>query len=261
MKHLNEEELIEYFYSKGKSAAAIERHLEACAECAKACAALKSDLKEMEFAEAPVRDDAYGERVWRSIAPLLPAYQARKRSWLRGGVWRGLSYAAACALLVICAFFAGRRWEHRQASTSAGITPAPAPQHAAPPPQRVVVVVLSDHLDRSERLLVELKHADADSEEMVSPLRDEARSLLAANRICRQNARQDDDTALATALDRLDHLLAELADEPGSLDAAKLARLQSEMSANGLLFEVRVLRSRIPDRQQAGIARSNGGTI
>jgi hypothetical protein len=42
---------------------------------------------------------------------------------------------------------------------------------------RVVVVVLSDHLDRSERLLVELKHADAENTALASPLRDEARSL------------------------------------------------------------------------------------
>ena len=77
---------------------------------------------------------------------------------------------------------------------------------------------MSDHLERSERLLVELKHADAGSEEMVTPLRDEARSLLAANRVCRQKAEKDDDPALATALDHLDHLLAELANQPGRIE-------------------------------------------
>jgi hypothetical protein len=122
-------------------------------------------------------------------------------------------------------------------------------------------VVLSDHLDRSERLLVELKHVDADSTEMVSPLRDEARSLLDANRICRQNAKQDDDPALTGALDHLDRLLAELANEPGGLNKATITRLQDEMNKDGLLFEVRVLRSRIPHAQGAGVESSKGGTI
>jgi hypothetical protein len=133
----------------------------------------------------------------------------------------------------------------------------------SPPPakQPVIVVVLSDHLDRSERLLVELKHVDADSAELISPLRDEARSLLAANRVCRHNASQDDDPALATALDRLDHVLNELANQPGGLNATTITRLQDEMNADGLLFQVRVLRSRIPDRRSAGAAAANGGTI
>jgi hypothetical protein len=263
MKHLKEEELIEHYYGKGESDAA-EGHLKSCAECAETYAALKSDLEEMEFAEPPVRDAAYGERVWQSIAPSLPAYEARKRSWLRSGMGRGLSYAAACALLVVCAFVAGRRWEQRQNQPTAAMNPAPAQpakQNAAPARERVVVVILSDHLDRSERLLVELKHADADSEEMVAPMRDEARSLLAANRICRQKAAQADDPALAATLARLDHLLAEIANQPGGLNAATLVRLQDEMNADGLLFEVRVLRSRIPDQQAGKSAGQHGGAI
>jgi hypothetical protein len=125
----------------------------------------------------------------------------------------------------------------------------------------VVVVVLSDHLDRSERLLVELKHVDAGSTEMVSPLRDEAKSLLAANKICRQKASQEDDPSLTTALDRLDHLLNELANQPGGLSSASISRLQEEMNADGLLFEVRVLRSRVSDGQAVGTNRPSGGTI
>jgi hypothetical protein len=259
MKHLNEEELIELYYKQGKAGA--RRHLEACAECAEAYAALKSDLAAMQTAAPPARDAAYGERVWRSIAPTLPAYEARQRSWLRAGVWRGLSYASACAVLVAGAFIAGRAWEHKQVRTTAGANPTTIPQPAAPPRQRLVVVVLSDHLERSERLLVELKHADAGSEEMVTPLRDEARSLLAANRVCRQNAEKNDDPALAAALARLDHLLVELANQKGGLNAASLARLQDEMNSGSLLFEVRVLRSRIPDQQSAANNRPIGGTI
>jgi hypothetical protein len=108
---------------------------------------------------------------------------------------------------------------------------------------------------------VELNHADAESVEMVSPLRDEARNMLAANRICRQKARQQADPRLATALDRLDHLLEELANQPGSLNEATLARLQKEANADGLLFEVRVLRSQLPEKQAAETGHTKGDTI
>jgi len=124
-----------------------------------------------------------------------------------------------------------------------------------------VVVVLDDHLDRSERFLVELKHADMDSSAMDSPLRDEARSLLAANRVARKDAAQEDDPELTTALGHLDSLLAEAANEPGGLNAASIAKLQNEMNTDGVLFEVRVLRSRIAHRNGTGNIPAKGGTI
>jgi hypothetical protein len=264
MNHLTDQELIEYGYGEGDRAA-IEKHFVACAECEKAYGAVQLDLAEMKFAQPPARDASYGERVWESLEGWLPAYPARKRSWLGGGLWRNLSLAVACAVLLACAFLGGRMWERWQTKIAAGNHPAQA-QPNAHAPQRVVVVVLSDHLDRSERLLVELKHVDADSTEMVSPLRDEARSLLAANRICRKNVKQDDDPALAPALDHLDRLLAEMANEPGGLNSATITKLQDEMNKDGLLFEVRVLRSRIPHAQGAGAngTRTNsseGGTV
>ncbi len=261
MKHLGEAELIEHYYCKGVDAAA--GHLEHCAQCAAAYATLQSDLSEFSAVEPPARDATYGEEVWKAISPTLPVYEQRRKSWIPLGLWQGLGYAAACALLIGSAFFAGRKWEHKQSQMAAKHQSPPAQQQAAQPAprERVVVVVLSDHLDRSERLLVELKHADADSADTVTPLRDEARSLLAANRICRQDARKADDPALTTALDRLDLVLAELANRQSTLTAADITRLQDEMSADGLLFQVRVLRSRIPDRQAAKAARSEGGEI
>lgn len=259
MNHLTDQELIEYGYGEGDRAA-IEKHFETCADCEKAYGALQLDLAEMKFVEPPARDASYGDRVWESLEGWLPAYPARKQSWLSGGLWRNLSFAAACAALLACAFLSGRMWERWQAKIVAENRP-PQAQSNPRAPRRVVVVVLSDHLDRSERLLVELKHADADNTEMVSPLRDEARSLLASNRICRKNVKQDDDPALATALDHLDRLLAEMANEPGGLNSATITRLQDEMNKDGLLFEVRVLRSRIPHAQETGSGSSKGGTI
>jgi hypothetical protein len=200
------------------------------------------------------------------MAPGLPVYAMENRGWLKHlpslGIWKGLAYAGACALLVAGAFFAGRNWDNWTKPQVAAVN-----QAGQQPKQPVILVVLGDHLDRSERLLVELKHADAGSAEMVSPMRDEARSLLAANQVCRQDASRIGDPALETALDRLDPLLTELANQTGGLNRETITRLQTEMNADGLLFEVRVLRARLPDRlpdgQQAGGAGRppHGGTI
>jgi hypothetical protein len=282
MTHLTEEEMIAKAYGESENTAAVERHLRACPLCADGFAELKRDLADIDRIEAPARDLRYGDRVWAAIAGALPAYALRKRAlqedagedagdrvwWnLAGsGFWskpwnnlwvKGLGYAAACALLVSSAFYAGRVWQMKQAPAPVAHVETPKAQAPRTP---IVVVVLDDHLDRSERFLVELKHADLDSSAMESPLRDEARSLLAANRVCRKNVGQADDPELTTALDHLDSLLADAANEPGGLNAKSIAELQQTMNAEGLLFEVRVLRSRIGHRAPVEDPE-RGGTI
>jgi hypothetical protein len=253
MKHLSEEQLVELYYSEDGPEAA--RHLDACTECARAYEALQSDLTDLKSVDPPPRGAAYGEQVWLTLAPHLRAHREPLKPWYRQRLGLVLSAATACTLLVATAFYAGRLWEHREPPRTTASRPAP------PAPPRVVVVVLSDHLDRSERFLVELKHASADDTELASPLRDEARSLLVANRKCRQDAEQAGDPALTKALDHLNQLLSELSNQPGGLNAAAIGRLKNEMNADGLLFEVRVLRSRIPNRQANQTIRQNGGKV
>jgi hypothetical protein len=270
MNHVSEEQLVEHFY--GENSAAVETHLKSCAQCALAFAVLQDDLAEMKAVDIPMRDDAFGDRVWQSIAPSVAVYEAttaegngRRWSWLGqswslGGVGRGLGYAAACSLLAAGAFFAGRMWEQKQRPQMATAT-QPAPSGSKQPPQRVVVVVLGDHLDQSERLLVELKHADSDSAEMIAPMREEARTLLVANGTFREKARQVDDPELAVALKHLEDVLGKLANQKGVPTARSIEELQDEMKSDRLLFEVRVLRSRTPDRQIRGTVKTSGGTI
>jgi hypothetical protein len=108
----------------------------------------------------------------------------------------------------------------------------------------VVIVVLGDHLDRSERLLVQLNHADGNDPSTL-PLRSEVRELLASNRLVRQSAMQAGNLKVETSLDRLERLLMELANQPDGLDEADLNRLRQQMNTDGLLFDIRVLRSRV----------------
>jgi hypothetical protein len=201
----------------------------------------------------PERDENYADQMWARVEASLPPRAAKSNARRRFALWRGLAYGAGCAVLVAGGFYVGRVWEQRHETTA----------HTAPPPvtapqQKVVVVVLGDHLDRSERLLVELKHASADAADL-SPLPDEARSLLAANRVFRDDAMSEGDPALTTALDHLDRVLTEIANRPGGLDADAAARIRDEMNADGLLFEVRVLRSKNPHRTKSVRVVAKGG--
>jgi hypothetical protein len=235
MKHFEEEELVEYYYQESANMGESERHLKACPACAQRYAELCRVLEAVARPTPRPRGQDYVERVWQSIGAFLPVYEKPKRSWMR--YYRPLGWAAACVLLVAVAFVAGRRWERKQAPQVAG---AVDPQAR----QRVVIVVLGDHLDRSERLLVQLNHADGNDVSAL-PLRSEARELLANNRLVRQSAMRAGDLNVEASLDRLERLLMELSNEPDSLTEADLNRIRQEMNTDGLLFDIRVLRTRV----------------
>jgi hypothetical protein len=243
MKHLSDEELIEMYYGEGSGSEAALAHLRACRECAARYAELQQDLEGIPPVTVPLRSAEYGEQVWQALRPKLVAHEKKPARWLGWLPWRAAGLATACALLLGLAFVGGRYWERLHAGKTGTIAGAAGPQAQ----KRVVLVVMTDHLDRTERLLVALEHADPDDAAENSQLQSQARELLASNRLYRVSANEAGDPALAGALDRLEGVLAEIANDP-SLSAADLERVRKEMNSEGILFEIRVLLAQAPDR-------------
>jgi hypothetical protein len=243
MNHLTEEQLIEHYYEESPEPARIERHLRGCNGCAETYTGLSRELDAIESIPAPARASNHGEVVWQSIRNFVPIYQQKQqRLSQRFSNLKGLSFATACGLLIAVAFFAGRQWENYRRP--------PQNQTAANDPIRrpIVLVFLGDHLGRSERFLVALRHGDAG--EPTALVKAEAQDLLSANRLYRESAIKSGDPAFAAALDRLERVLVEVANEPDDASPARLAELQKDLNTDGLLFEVRVLRSHVQDEQE-----------
>jgi hypothetical protein len=242
MNHLTEEQLIEHYYAESTQSARIDRHLRECNACTEIYAELRGDLDAIAPIMAPTKE-ALGERVWQSIRNFVPAYQQKQRGFgQRFGNPQVLSFATACTFLIVVAFFAGRQWENYQHPSQ--IQTAADNRTRQP----IVLVVLGDHLGRSERFLVALRHGD--SAESTALVKAEAQDLLSANRLYRESAIESGDPAFAAALDGLERVLVEIANEPDNASPARLAELQKELNTDGLLFEVRVLRSRVQDEQR-----------
>jgi hypothetical protein len=250
MKHLSDEEL--YALSQHPEGG-FSSHLRECEECA---ARFHEFLALLENAAAgaactprPAAD--LGDRVWSAIRPSLPVYgpgmnggevRGRRSSRMFAAWWSGgLVWARAFAALVLIglAFWAGRLFEQQRRETN-------PPLKAASQPGRVVLLVVRDHLDRSERLLVELDHAGHLPRGEGGPLAREAADLLENNHLYRQTAAASQDPALAQLLDRLGRVLVEVAHEPAELQSGDVARLREQMNLDGLLFELRVVRDRRP---------------
>ncbi len=242
MKHLSDEEL----YALSQSpAGGLPNHLRECQECSTRFHEFVALLESAAAAGTPRPAADLTDRVWAAIRPSLPIYhphmQGRRSSgvftpwWPRGLVWAG---ALASLVLIGTAFWAGRQFERRHSETDLALQALPSQ------PGRVVLLVVRDHLDRSERLLVELDHADHFTRVDGGPLAREAADLLEDNRLYRQTATTSRDRPLAQLLDRLDRVLVEVAHEPAALHGGDLVRMREQMNVDGLLFELRVVRDR-----------------
>ena len=107
--------------------------------------------------------------------------------------------------------------------------------------QRVLVVVVSDHLEASERMLTDLSNADPKKDFDATAQQGRAAELVASNRIYRQTASQHGDERIASLLADLEPILVELAHAGKTLSPDELASIQKRIESKGLLFKVRVM--------------------
>jgi hypothetical protein len=181
--------------------------------------------------------------------------QGAKAGW-RQAQWRP-AWALATAALVIAAFLTGRLVEHRTRTSTAG-TMAGAQAVAAPAAananaaanvrERVLLVAVGDHLERSQMVLVELANAHTRDALDISAERQSADELLASNRLYRQTAAQIGQTGVADLLDDLERVLVEVANGPSHVSMQELAAIQQRIEAQGILFKVKIIGSDIRER-------------
>jgi hypothetical protein len=242
MKHLSDQELYALSQSPGGG---LPNHLRECQECSTCFQEFVALLESAAGAAGTPRPAPdLTDRVWAAIRPSLPVYHSQTQGRSSGvfTAWwpRRLTWAGVLASLVLIgtSFWAGRLFEGRHRETNLALQAPPSQ------PGRVVLLVVRDHLDRPERLLVELDHVGHFARVDGGPLEREAVDLLEDNRLYRQTIAMSRDPALAQLLERLDRVLVEVAHEPASLHGGDLARMREQMNLDGLLFELRVVRDR-----------------
>jgi hypothetical protein len=233
-QHLTEDQLVSHYYRDGDAPFAPE-HLAACDECRAQFDTLCGVLTLVDQLPVPERGDDYGDEVWTRLRWKLGSN--RRRS-----VYGWMSIAAA----LVVAFIGGILWHARtQPSVQQAIAKAtPAAQStaiASASKDRLLLVVVSDHLDSSERMLLEISNADAKHPLDVASESKRAGELVASNRIYRQTAARRGETRIASLLSDLEPVLIELSHAGSSLSPDEIAALQKRIDSKGLLFQVRVV--------------------
>ena len=254
MPHLAEESLVLHYYGElnPDEETATVAHLASCGECHRQFTRLQRVLAAVNTMPVPALPESFERTVWARLEPALPL----PRSW-----WSrlfvappNLAWAATIVVLIAGAFFAGRLTQ---------------PQDTRPPVmtaeqirEGVLLTDLSEHLHRSQTMLVELVSADdsvVDTSGVdIRPERDRAEELVAANRLYRQTASESGDVAVGELLDDLERLLVELATRPDHVSADELERVRQRIAAKDLLFKLRVVSDGVRERQTQQIRARAG---
>ncbi len=247
MQHLTEEQLVLHHYHDGDAVAAVEQHLAECAECRAQADTLRRVLSLVEALPVPERGAGYGEEVWTRLRWKLG--DGRRR-------FRRVNVALAAAAALAIAFVGGIVWHQRTAPAApgaivaGGARPAATPAAAQPATQdRILLVVVSDHLDSSERMLMEVANADAKRPLDTSSRSRRAEDLVSLNRMYRQSAAQRGETRIAALLSDIEPVLQELAHAGATLSPDQVAALQKRIDSKGLLFKVRVVSAQAGGRE------------
>jgi len=232
MIHLAEDELILHHYGEAARPAEAAAHLAECEACCAELAALERVLSAADGLALPDVDADFGARVWRRLEPRLkrPAWRSPQR-WALAG-------AMAASLLV--AFWVGRQY----------------PARPTPVRERILLVAVGDHLERSQMVLAELVNAHAAGPADIRSEQQWAETLVPSNHLLRQAALRSGDTALASVLDDLGRVLVEIANGPSELSARELAEIQQRIETQGILFKMKVVGRQVREKSRHVGART-----
>lgn len=246
--HLNEDDLVLHYYGDVEPALAgrFDQHLADCAACRGQYARLQRVMAAIDTLPEPALPPAFERTVWARLEPALPSARRNWLSWfvLSPGT---LAWASAVIVLVAGAFFAGRLSQSPPTAVSAEQLR-----------ENVLLTDVSEHLDRSQMMLVDLVTAENEGLVDVRHDRERAEELVAANRLYRQTAADTGDARVAELLDELERVLVELAASPDTLTAEEMERVRQRVAANDLLFKVRVLSMSVRERQKQQIRARAG---
>lgn len=235
MTHLTDEEL-SILVPGEEPERRVAAHLAECAACRSRRAILERMVALVSSSErVPVRGEGYGRDVWARLSTRLP--EERRSFWPAFLAPRRLAFAGVLTLVLVATFLAGRFWQ----------VPQPAPLSAGVR-ERILIVALGEHLERSQAVLVEIVNAPTTGDLDVTSEQTRANDLIADNRLYRQTASRQGDPAVTGVLEELERLLLDVAHGPSRLTPDDLALLRHRIEEKGVLFRVRVIGSNLRDR-------------
>lgn len=243
--HVTDEELLLDYYRENTPAdrARVRTHLAACNECRALDRELRGVLALVDAAPLEEAPDGFEREVWARLQERLA--DRSSSSWTSWWAMPSWKLAGVVAVLVVGAFLFGHFWRGPSGTVSRDQS-ADAYQIR----ERLLRTEVGDHLERSQRVLVEFVNTDLSGRASFATEQARAADLVAYGRLYRHSAEETGDAALGELLEDLERVLVEVANGPPDATPRELSDLRARIDEQDLVFRLRVVAAELRDRER-----------
>src|SRR5262245_11271680 len=251
MTHVSDEELLLDYYGEAspEQRATMRAHLERCAECQALDRELRGVLALVNTEPLPEAPAGFEREMWARVEPHI-AIAPKPRSGEGGSrtfwsfEWPRWALAAAAVALATVSFTLGRVWDTPAAPTVASVD---KPHTVS---ERMLRSEVEEHLERSQRVLVELVNTDDAAPVVFASDRERAADLVAAGRLYRHSVEGIGDTETRDLLEDVERVLVEIANGPEVGTSNDLSEVRARISNQDLIFRLRVTTAEMRARER-----------
>jgi hypothetical protein len=254
--HISDEDLLLDYYGEAttEQRAMMRAHLQSCAACQALDRELRAVLALVDKEPVPEAPPGFEQEMWRRVEPVVSGFSRTREVRLKAGTTKAdttwsfelprWALAASVAALAVGSFALGRVWDTPASSTRTSAADVRAVS------ERMLRSEVEEHLERSQRVLVELVNADDAAPVVLASDRERAADLVAAGRLYRHSAEEMGDTDTRDLLEDVERVLVELANGPDVETSNDLSEVRRRISDQDLIFRLRVMTAGMRARER-----------
>jgi hypothetical protein len=199
----------------------------------------------------PPAPPGFEREMWARLEPVVSGFRrtnaeiGRKADTTWSFEFPRWALAASVAALAVGSFALGRVWD----------TPTTTPKVAESIgtrelSERMLRSEVEEHLERSQRVLVELVNGDDSAPVLLASVRERAADLVAAGRLYRRSAEQMGDRDTRDLLEDVERVLVEIANGPDVESSNGLSEVRARITDQDLIFRLRVMTAAMQARER-----------
>ena len=255
-RHISDEDLLLDYYGEAtpEQRAEMRAHVETCAECQALDRELRAVLALVDSEPLPDAPPGFEREMWARLEPVVSGVSRTNEVRLKADTTRAdtawsfefprWALAASVAALAVGSFALGRVWDTRTTPPRDFTTDA----HELS--ERMLRSDVEEHLERSQRVFVELVNADDSAPVLLASDRERAADLVAAGRLYRRSAEEMGDADTRDLLEDVERVLVEIANGPEVESSNDLSEVRARITDQDLIFRLRVMTAGMQARER-----------
>ena len=270
-QHISDEDLLLDYYGETtpEQCALMRAHVESCAECRALERELRAVLALVDSEPMPEAPLGFEREMWARLEPVvsglsptsvasgfsrtqevrLKADTTKPDTTKPDTTWAfefpRWALAASVAALAVGSFALGRVWD--TPTTPPKVADNTATRELS---ERMLRSEVEEHLERSQRVLVELVNGDDSAPVLLASDRERAADLVAAGRLYRRSAEQMGDRDTRDLLEDVERVLVEIANGPDVESSNDLSEVRARIADQDLIFRLRVMTAAMQARER-----------